>query len=130
MLAASPAVAAEAKASDPAQLVDAFIAAQRSFDQAALARLTAPEYVEISPLGDFDPREKMLGFYAADKKQPVPEITVSEREVVMLGDTAIVTARLAIGPRAVRAGYVAHKDKAGWRLVSAQFTPVRTPPAQ
>jgi ketosteroid isomerase-like protein len=127
-LLAAPAMAADTKVSNSSQLVDAFIAAQRGFDQAALGRLTAPEYVEISPLGEVDPRDRMLGFYAPDKKQAAPEITVSERTVRVLGDTALVTARLAFGPGAMRAVYVARRDKNGWRLVSTQFTPIRTPP--
>lgn len=126
-LLSTPALAAQQHAADPTALVDAFLTAQRTFDQPALARLTAPDYVEISPLGEVDPRDKMLGFYAPDKKHAAADITVSERTVRTSGDTALVTAKLSFGPGALRVVYVARQREAGWQLVSAQFTPIRTP---
>lgn len=126
---AVPAIAAPAADKDPAAVVDAFVAAQGAFDQATLAQLTAPDYVEISPLGEVDPRDKMLGFYAPDKKQPYPPITASERDVRVTGDLALVTSRLAFGERALRAVFVLRRDAGKWLLVSAQFTPIRVKPA-
>jgi ketosteroid isomerase-like protein len=127
LIAAAPAVAATPQATSPADVVSSFIAAQRGFDRPALERLTAPDYVEISPIGEVDPREKMLGFYTPDKRQPTPEIVTTERDVRVHGDTALVTARLSIGPRAMRGVYVARRDAGVWRLISAQFTPIRVP---
>ncbi|WP_419808911.1 DUF4440 domain-containing protein [Sphingomonas sp.] len=129
-IAAVPAGAAQPRPADVTAvtaLIDAVGAARRGFDQAALARLTAPDYVEVSPIGEVDPREKMLGFYAADKKTPVPVITTDERTVSIAGTTAIVTERQSIGERAIRVLYVARYAAAKWQLVSAQFTPIRTP---
>jgi len=128
-LSAAPAMAAPAADKDPAAVVDAFAAAQAAFDPTALAQLTAPDYVEISPLGEVDPRDKMLSFYAPDKKQPYPPVTMSERTVRVTGEVALVTSRLAFGERALRAVYVVRRDAGTWRLVSAQYTPIRVKPA-
>ncbi len=125
---AVPAAAAPTREQAVTSLVDAFVAAQGAFDQAALARLTAPGYVEISPLGEVDPREKMLAFYAPDRKRQAPPLVLDERAVRLFGDTAVATARLSFGRAAMRAVHVARRDGSGWRLVSAQFTPIRTPP--
>ena len=109
------------------RLVDQFVAAQRDFDQATLARLTAPDYVEISPVGEVDPREKMLGFYSLDKKRPAPPLTLGERSVRFYDRVAVATARLSYGPASLRGVYVARRGPKGWTLVSAQFTPIREP---
>ncbi|MBN8816890.1 MAG: nuclear transport factor 2 family protein [Sphingomonas sp.] len=122
---AVPAMASPARVNDPVAVVDAFAAAQQSFDQAALAELTAPDFVEISPLGEVDPRDKMLGFYAPEKKAAGPAVTMDERTVRTTGNVAIVTLRYAFGERAMRAVYVVRRDAGVWRLVSAQYTPIR-----
>lgn len=128
-----PLSTASAQSRDPMALVDRFEAARRDFDPAALARTLAPEFVEISPRGEVDPRDVVLGFYTPDRKGPVPPMESDEATVRSVGDTALVTRRLSIilpgagGRRSVRALYVAHRSKAGWQLVSAQYTPI--PPA-
>ena len=55
-----------------AALAGKFLEAQRSFDLPAIRALTAENYVEVSPAGELDDREKMLGFYAPDKKTQAP----------------------------------------------------------
>lgn len=124
LLAATPALA---QATTPEAAVDGFIAAERDFDQAALTRLTAPDFVEISPVGEVDPRDKVIGFYAPEQRREAPPVTVSDRTVRRFADTAVVTARLGFGPMALRAVYVARNGRDGWRLVSAQYTPIRGP---
>ena len=114
-------------------LLRRFTDAQTQADAAALRALTAEQYVEISPLGDVDPREKMLGFYVKDPGRTPPVLVIDERSIALLGDTALVTARLnftmtANGQArsfAMRAGFVAHKDGMQWKMVSAQYTPIR-----
>lgn len=122
------------------RLVEAHATAVVTFDQATLAAITAPDYVEISPVGDVDTREAMLGFYAPANKIPAPSVVVSEPTVDRFGDAAVMTARLTytmptppgadmLPPtRAMRAGYVARRVGKTWQLVSAQFTPIRTAP--
>ncbi|AQR75717.1 hypothetical protein BXU08_06565 [Sphingomonas sp. LM7] len=116
------------------RLVGDFVRAQQSFDVPRLTALTAPDYLEISPVGEVDSREKMLGFYAPDKKSNAPAVEIVEPVVRMFGDTAIVIARLAYtvqvpgqSPRvmALRASFVARREGGSWKLVSAQYTGIR-----
>src|SRR5690349_7802094 len=44
--------------------------AQVAWDAIALDSLFAADYIEISPAGEFDPREKVLGFYKPELKPP------------------------------------------------------------
>lgn len=146
MLAAGTPVAADAKALSAlagqvgeagrvVQLVEAFTKAQHDFDQARLRALTADDYVEISPIGEVDPRDKMLGFYAPANKVDGPAMTLSDTNVRMAGpDAAIAVTMISYsipgkdGPRtvAMRAVFVAQRDGRTWKLASAQYTPIRT----
>lgn len=137
LLGAAPAVAAENGEAALTRLVDEFTRAQRDFDQAALRRLTTADYLEISPVGDVDTRDEMIGFYAPDKKRPAPELAVSERSVRRNGDTGMVVAKLRFavpGPDgtrrdvAMRASFVARRSGEGWKLAGAQYTPIPTRP--
>ncbi|MCX7295132.1 nuclear transport factor 2 family protein [Janthinobacterium sp.] len=127
--AAQPARAADDDAA-VLNLVRQHVAAQASFDAPALAALTADNYAEVSPLGDVDTREKMLAFYAPEKKSAAPVIVVEEPFVRVAGDTAVLIARLAVTVQAggqqrnmaLRASYVAKKEGAAWKLLSAQYT--------
>lgn len=114
-------------------LVDRFDAARAAFAQADLAATLAPDYSEVSPVGEVDDRAKVLSFYAADRRQPAPAMTASERTVTPHGTWGIVTQRLsftvprpdgAAATRSVRVRYVAAKTPKGWQLVSAQYTAI------
>ncbi len=111
------------------ELVRKFLDAQSRHDVPTLRNLTAEQFVEISPLGEVDPRDKMLGFYAGEASPTRPVITVDERQVRIFGDSAIVTVKLSFNAggqaRSLRASFVAHKDGAQWKLVSAQHTSMR-----
>ena len=115
------------------QLVQRFSSAQSSVDTATLTAMTAADYVEISPLGEVDPREKMLSFYVKKDDKPRPAITVDEMQTRVLGETAIVIARLSyamtVGEQSrtfsLRSTFVARQEGGAWKLVSAQYTPIR-----
>lgn len=119
-----------------AELVNKFTQAQVQKDALALRALTAEQYVEISPLGEVDAREKMLSFYVKDAAYVPPAVTLDERTVSLLGDTAVIVARLNFTMSqagqtrsfAMRSSYVAHKDAGQWKLVSMQATPIRPKP--
>jgi ketosteroid isomerase-like protein len=110
-----------------------FLEAQRSFDLPAIRALTAENYVEISPAGELDDREKMLGFYAPDKKTQAPPLAVEHELTRVFGDVAIQTVKLTYTMMAgaearkmsLRASLVAHKRGGEWKLVSAQYTGIR-----
>ncbi|MBV8687421.1 MAG: nuclear transport factor 2 family protein [Alphaproteobacteria bacterium] len=118
--------------------VEEFTRAQQAFDPATLARLTTPDYLEISPLGEVDSREKMLGFYAPDRKTPAPRLAMSEVSVRTFGEAAVLVARIAYTmqppaqapdqpPRvmAMRASFVARRVPGGWKIASAHYTGIR-----
>lgn len=128
----TPAFAQDGDGSDTAsvtELVRKFLDAQSRHDVPTLRSLTAEQFVEISPLGEVDPRDKMLGFYAGAASPTLPVITTDERQVRIFGDSAIVTVKLSFSAggqaRSLRASFVAHKDGVQWKLVSAQHTPMR-----
>ena len=73
--------AQELAVTDPAaaplgDLVRKFTDAQVQRDAAALRALTSEQYIEVSPVGELDPREKMLGFYVKDASRAAPARTV------------------------------------------------------
>ncbi|MBI0475532.1 nuclear transport factor 2 family protein [Sphingomonas sp. MA1305] len=127
LLAAAPA----SLATDVGQLVDRFNAARTAFDDRSLAATLAPDFQEISPVGDVDSRDQVIGFYRADQRKPVPTMTSSERSVALHRDWALVTERVSFDmakpdgttvTRSLRVRYVAVKAGAGWQLASAQYT--------
>ena len=119
-------------------LVKQMANAQVTYDQAALDRIFTPDYIEISPAGEFDPRAKVLGFYAK-KSEVNADVTldVSEFSIRSYGKFAIVIAKLtyipdakAIPPRSIRATFVCRKEKGAWKIASSQYTGVRPPPTK
>lgn len=116
-------------------LVKRYAEAQGSFDLGTLKAVTAESFVEISPVGEVDPREKMLSFYAPEQKRPSPQLKIDEPLVRVFGDSAVVYTRLTytMGSGetartfAMRAGYVAQLKDGKWMLVSAQYTGIRPP---
>ncbi|MDF7775249.1 nuclear transport factor 2 family protein [Sphingomonas sp. AOB5] len=140
---ATPAMAQPADAA-LVQLVTDFVDAERNFDQPRLAALITSDYAEVSPVGELDLHDAFLGFYAPDKKRPVPVTTISEPLVRSYGDAASIIVRLSFeipgrdGQPArmvsMRASFLAVRQSGKWKIASAQFTPERprppVPPAQ
>ena len=142
-LLASPSLAAPAAADAKAEqqvvaLAREFAQAQKSFDAKKLDELLAPDYVEISPLGEVDPRAKVLGFYAPENKPAggvgLLSYELDEISTRVYGDTAVVIARLPFTTRtpdgqtvsrAFRCTFVCRKLKGRWLLVSTQYTGLR-----
>jgi ketosteroid isomerase-like protein len=133
-LSAPPRPAARHNVSDPiGSLVDRFNAARTDFAADDLAATLAPDYQEISPVGDVDSRDQVIGFYRPDRRVPAPAIKSSERAIALHGDWALVTERRSfdvprpdgsVVTRSLRARYVAVRHGATWQLASAQFTPI------
>ncbi|GAB2847298.1 hypothetical protein GCM10027277_14210 [Pseudoduganella ginsengisoli] len=127
------AIAADVPSNPLAELVRAHAEAQRNFDQARLQALTTDDYIEVSPVGELDSREKMLSFYAPGQQRPAPAVQVEAPVVRMMGDTALVVAKLVYTMAgqnqsfAMMASYVAQKQDHRWKLVSAHYTGIRPP---
>jgi uncharacterized protein (TIGR02246 family) len=122
-------------------LLRQFTEAQKNYDAAKLDEILAPDYVEISPAGEVDPRAKVLSFYAPEKKSERGGELVSygldEITTRIYGDTAIVVARLPFTmktpdgqtmSRAMRCTIVCRKTRGKWRIASAQYTGIRPSP--
>jgi hypothetical protein len=110
---------------------------QVTFDPAGLDKIFTSDYIEISPAGEFDPREKVLGFYKAENKpgtSAIPAIEVSELSIRNYGKFAIVIAKLtyAVSPtvpsRSMRGTFVCRREKNSWKIASSQYTGIRPPP--
>ena len=119
--------------------LQALVTAQETFDVAKLDQVLAPDYIEISPLGEVDPRAKVLGFYAPDKKPAagtVPHLTLDEINTRVFADTAIAIARVRFTPpgaaqpagAGMRVVAVLRASGGQWRIVSSQYTPIRVKP--
>ncbi len=116
------------------QRAEAFIQVRNQFDQAAMIAMMAPDYQEVSPVGEVDSRERVIGFYAADKKSAAPPMTITETVARPAGTIGVVTMRIAytmpgkdgqMQTRAIRACFVARRVKGDWQFVTLQFTPIR-----
>jgi ketosteroid isomerase-like protein len=129
----SPVRAAADSVTPVTELVQRFTNAQAAMDASTLAALTADNYIEVSPVGEVDPREKMLTFYVKDEKRVLPAMKVEDSTTRLLGETAVVIAKITYTqvvegqPRAfsLRSTFVAEKIGGTWKLVSAQYTPIR-----
>lgn len=121
-------------------LVGKMTAAQTKFDSAALDKIFTPDYIEISPAGEFDPREKVLGFYKPEKKPSgdamVATVEATDFTIRVYDKFAVVIARLDFsfggnkidtGTRGIRATFVCRKEKGDWKIASAQYTAIRPP---
>ncbi len=122
-------------------LVRQMSAAQASFDTAVLEKLYASDYVEISPIGEVDSREKAIGFYKpeanANRSGASPAITTDDFQTRAYGNFAIVIARFtftqtgtqspARPPISFRATVVCRKEKGIWKIAAVQATGIRPP---
>lgn len=113
-------------------LVEAHLKAQVTYDKVSLARLTHSQYFEISPVGEFDTREKMLGFYDTPRNPPGPEVSVQEWEMRQFGANVTASAKLQFKMRvgeqtrefAIRATYHLCDEAGQTKMCSAHYTPI------
>jgi ketosteroid isomerase-like protein len=139
-LCAMATLAGQTKPTDAAAILivlQALVDSQVTFDQKRMDSVLAPDYVEISPVGDVDDRAKVLGFYAPAQKPPGPAGTATLSEVASrgYGEMAVTIAKLTFNitmpngeaaTRAMRTVFVTRNIGGRWLIVSSQFTPIRT----
>lgn len=125
-------------------VIGAMAKAQTDFDAKALDSIFTADFIEISPVGEFDPRAKVLSFYTPDAKAKSGGVEVSiepiYRSIRTYGDTAIVIAELVysmsrdgkpLPARKMMITAVGRKESGKWKLASVQYTGIRpTQPAQ
>lgn len=117
--------------------------AQKNYDVAAMDRVLAPDYVEVSPDGALDERAKVLSFYTPERKNAAGmELTsyaISEMELRVFGDTAVAVALLpftmvtpgsAPTTHAFRCTYVLLRSGGRWLVISSQATVIRQQPPE
>lgn len=72
--------------------------AQTNYQPAALDKISTADYLEISPVGEFDPREKVLGFYKPEMKPPADKMSATveatDFSIRNYGDFAVVIAKI------------------------------------
>lgn len=118
--------------------VDRMVRAQTEYDAKTLDSILTADYIEISPVGEFDPRDKVLGFYTPEAKAAAAGVNatveVTEHSIRNYGKFAVVIARLnytmtangkPLPPRSIRTTYVLRKDGKTWKIASAHYTGIR-----
>ena len=124
-------------------LVKQMTEAQMNYQPEKLDKIFTADYIEISPVGEFDPREKVLGFYKPEMKPPADKMSATveadEFSIRNYGNFAVVITRLnykmtsegkPLPPRSMRATCVLRKEKGTWKIASAQYTGMRPPPVK
>lgn len=122
----------------PSQLAEQaatqYVQATVTFDRAALEKLLAQTYQEISPIGEVDSRARVLGFYPATAKGNTPDVRaeLSEWQSQTLQPGLVLsTAKLtyhflkASRTRDLRVQFVSTEIEGRWQLVSSQYTPIQ-----
>lgn len=122
-------------------LIKQMVDAQVAFDQGMLDKIFTADYIEISPLGEVDPRAKVLGFYSPEAKAAMGDMKATiepgECSIRNYGKYAVAIVRLdstiskdgkQMPPRSLRATVVFQKLKKDWKIASVQYTGIR--PAQ
>lgn len=121
-------------------LVKKMTDAQSNYQPEVLDKIFTADYIEISPVGEFDSREKVLGFYKPELKPPAEKMSatteIDEYSIRNYGKFAVVIARFnytitsdgkQMPPRSIRATIVCRKEKNDWKIASAQYTGIRPP---
>lgn len=125
---------------DLRSLVKRMTEAQINFKPNVLDDIFTPDYIEISPIGEFDERTKVLGFYKPEQL-PGPAgssttVEADEFSIRKYGTFAIVITRLnfvitvdgkPVPPRSMRTMLVCRKLDGQWKIASVQYTGIRTP---
>lgn len=114
--------------------------AQQNYDPATLEKIYASDYVEISPKGEIDERNKAIGFYKVDDaetaRSKTPKYVLDEFKVRHYGKFAMAIARFSFGSKTDSAKppmpvgtavFAMRKEKGTWKIYSAQFTPFPPP---
>ncbi len=121
-------------------LVKSLTDAQSNYQPEALDKILTADYIEISPIGEFDPREKVLGFYKPELKPPADKMSATteadEFSIRNYGKFAVVITKLSytitsegktLPPRTIRATFVCKNENGSWKIASAQYTVIRPP---
>lgn len=115
--------------------------AQVNFKSENLDKILTSDYIEISPVGEFDTREKVLSFYDPKDSEKAkliqsPRPYISDQRTRVYKNFAVSIAKITYSmPSAdmekpsvsIRITYVARKEKGVWKICSAHYTGIRPP---
>jgi uncharacterized protein (TIGR02246 family) len=142
------AVGQVAQPSKPVSPVDEVTAQVRRYfeavkrnDAATLDSLLAPDYSEVSPLGQVDKRAQVVEFYRMAAKaqtgqaSELSDVAIEELAVRVYGDIAVAIVgasfKLTVAgkpvARPMRSTLVWQKAGGAWKLVSSHHTMIRPP---
>ena len=126
--------------SEPQRTLQQFADAALRYDLATMRKLTHPQYIEISPVGEVDDREKLINSYdiPEGKRPPTPSEARLEEVIVryVKKDVAHIICRedlvFARGEKSMtmslRLTAILTRDNEGWKLYSQHYTPIRAKP--
>lgn len=135
-----PAFSQNAKNDELINVIKKAVEAQENYDPITLDKIYASDYIEISPKGEIDEREKAIGFYKVEDlekaKSRTPRYILDEFKIRNYGKYAMIISRFSIAfkndmskpPTPVGLVlYGLRKEKGAWKIYSAQFTPFPPP---
>jgi uncharacterized protein (TIGR02246 family) len=121
-------------------VIDRMTAAQTAYDAAGLDRVFTADFIEISPVGEFDPREKVLSFYSPEAKAQSGGVKVDiakdYRSIRTYGSTAVVIVEFtynmskdgkSLPSQKMMVTAVGRKEGGNWKIASIQYTGIRPP---
>ena len=76
------------------KLVEKQLQAQLAFDADMLDKILDDSYFEVSPVGEIDSKNKVLGFYSNENKKPSPETNLQNVNVRVYQQLAVVIAEV------------------------------------
>lgn len=135
-----PAFSQNAKNEELIAVIKKAAEAQENYDPITLDKIYASDYIEISPKGEIDEREKAIGFYKVDDvekaKSRTPRYILDDFKVRNYGKYAMIISRFSfafkndLSKPPTPVGLVLYglrKEKGVWKIYSAQFTPFPPP---
>lgn len=135
-----PAFSQNTKNDEIITVIKKAVEAQENYDPITLDKIYASDYIEISPKGEIDEREKAIGFYKVEDvekaKSRTPRYILDEFKIRNYGKYAMIISRFSIAfkndlskpPTPVGLVlYGLRKEKGMWKIYSAQFTPFPPP---
>jgi hypothetical protein len=116
------------------KLVEKQIHAQLAFDADMLEKILDDSYFEVSPVGEIDSKNKVLGFYSNENKKPSPKASLQNVNVRVYQQFSVVIAELVFdvvlpngqnNTITMTGSWVIAVSEMAPVIVSAQYTPLR-----
>ena len=120
-------------------MLNDYAKAVAAYDVKRLEELLAPDYLEVSPLGDVDLRDKVLSFYRIPESQrgPTPTgLSISELKIRFIDKSKAIAVfredlEIARAEQKVKMSFrftsVVVKQGTKWKLISNHANAIRKP---